>query len=161
MSDRFDLVLRQVKLADGRVVDVGVGGGRFADIAPRLPISDNDIDGTGKLLLPGLHDHHIHLLATAARMQSVDLAGLIDPDSIISALRSRAAEIAPGEWVRAVGYDERAAGIPDRHLLDMWLPQLPMLLGTLILVVAMAERLVLICQGKRFEAVEVGTAMSE
>lgn len=126
MSDRFDLVLRQVKLADGRVVDVGVVGGRFADIARRLPITDNDVDGTGKLLLPGLHDHHIHLLATAARMQSVDLVGLIDPDSIIAALRSRAAEIEPGEWVRAVGYDERAAGIPDRHLLDMWLPDHPL-----------------------------------
>ncbi len=45
--------------------------------------------------------------------------------------------------------------------IPMWLPQLPMLLGTLILVVAMAERLVLVCQGKRFEAVEAGTAMSE
>lgn len=126
VSDRFDLVLRQVKLTDRRVVDVGVVGGRFADIAPRLPISDNDIDGTGKLLIPGLHDHHIHLLATAARMQSVDLAGLIDPDSIIAALRSGAAEIEPGEWVRAAGYDERAAGIPDRHLLDMWLPEHPL-----------------------------------
>lgn len=126
MSDRFDLVLRQVKLADGRVVDVGVVDGRFADIAPRLPLSDNDIDGTDNLLLPGLHDHHIHLLATAARMQSVDLSGMIDPNSVISALRSKAAGIAPGEWVRATGYDERAAGIPDRHLLDTWMPDRPL-----------------------------------
>lgn len=126
MSDGFDLVLRQVRLANGRVVDVGICDGRFADIAPSLPRADNDIDGCGKLLLPGLHDHHIHLLATAARMQSVDLSGLIDPGSIIAALRSAAASIEPGEWVRAVGYDERAAGIPDRSLLDLWMPDHPL-----------------------------------
>jgi len=45
--------------------------------------------------------------------------------------------------------------------IPMWLPQLPMLLGTLILVVAMAERLVLTCLGRRFESAEADTAMSE
>lgn len=121
----FDLVLRRVQI-DRSVVDVGVKAGVFAAIAPELPQMDNDIDGSGKLLLPGLHDHHIHLLATAARMQSVDLSGLTDPDVIITALRAQATEIDPGEWVRAIGYDERAAGIPDRHLLDVWLPDYPL-----------------------------------
>lgn len=125
MSNAFDLVLRQVQL-DGSVVDVGMKAGVFAAIAPNLPQTDNDIDGSGKLLIPGLHDHHIHLLATAARMQSVDLSGLTDPDAIIAALRTRAAETEPGGWVRAIGYDECAAGIPDRHLLDIWLPDCPL-----------------------------------
>jgi hypothetical protein len=43
----------------------------------------------------------------------------------------------------------------------MWLPQLPMLLGTLILVIAMAERLVLVCLGRRFEVAGVSAALSE
>jgi predicted amidohydrolase YtcJ len=126
VSNGFDLVLRQVRLVDGRVVDVGVADGRFTDIAPSLPRADNDIDGCGKLLLPGLHDHHIHLLATAARMQSVDLSGMVDSNAIIGALRAKAAEIEPDEWVRAVGYDERAAGIPDRSLLDAWMQDRPL-----------------------------------
>ncbi|KFX70310.1 TRAP dicarboxylate transporter subunit DctQ [Pseudomonas taeanensis MS-3] len=45
--------------------------------------------------------------------------------------------------------------------IPMWLPQLPMLLGTLILVIAMAERLVLVCLGRRFEVADVSAAMSE
>ena len=85
MTGSFDIVLRHVRLPSGRVADVGITNGRFADIAPNLPPSDNDIDGNGKLLFPGLHDHHIHLLATAARMQSVDLAGLCDLEKIIQA----------------------------------------------------------------------------
>lgn len=35
--------------------------------------------------------------------------------------------------------------------IPMWVPQIPMVLGTVILVIAMAERLVLVCRGQRFE----------
>lgn len=126
MSEAFDIVFRQARLADGDVADVGIAEGCIAAIAPKLAKSDNDIDCTGKLLLPGLHDHHIHLMATAARLQSVDLSGLTDAGSIITALQAKAADIEPGSWVRAIGYDERAAGIPDRHLLDTWLPDRPL-----------------------------------
>ncbi|QMV61595.1 TRAP transporter small permease [Pseudomonas berkeleyensis] len=35
--------------------------------------------------------------------------------------------------------------------IPMWIPQIPMVLGTVILVIAMAERLVLVCRGQRFE----------
>lgn len=45
--------------------------------------------------------------------------------------------------------------------IPMWLPQLPMLLGTLILAIAMAERLVLVCLGRRFEVADAGGVMSE
>ncbi len=125
MRKTFDLVLRQVHL-DGRLVDVGVADGLFADIAPKLPGSDNDVDGAGMLLIPGLHDHHIHLLAAAARLQSVDVSGLTNVDMIIAALRAKAAADKPGAWIRAIGYDERACGIPDRYVLDTWLPDSPL-----------------------------------
>lgn len=157
MSNAFDLVLRQVQL-NGRVGDVGITGGVFAAIGPNLPQTDNDLDGSGKLLLPGLHDHHIHLLATAARMQSVDLSGLTDPNAIIAALRTRVAETLPGGWVRAIGYDERAAGIPDRHLLDVWLPDYPLRLQdrTGALWVLNSAGLELIDEEPWPEAVETG-----
>lgn len=45
--------------------------------------------------------------------------------------------------------------------IPMWIPQLPMLLGTSVLVVAMTERLVVVCRGQRFESQDAGTAMSE
>lgn len=44
--------------------------------------------------------------------------------------------------------------------IPMWLPQLPMVLGTVILVIAMTERLVLVCRGRRFEEQAIGV-MSE
>lgn len=35
--------------------------------------------------------------------------------------------------------------------IPMWIPQIPMVLGTVILVIAMVERLVLVCRRQRFE----------
>jgi len=139
------------------VADVGIRNGRFADIAPILSPSDNDINGNGKLLITGLHDHHIHLLATAASMQSVDLSGICELENIIRALQAMAAKVGPGTWVRAVGYDERAAGIPDRYALDAWLPNCPLRLQdrTGALWVFNSAALALIDDGPWPDAVEM------
>lgn len=126
MNPRYDCVLRQVRLDDGTLADVGIAAGRIAAVSRRLGRSDNDWPGDGRLLLPGLADHHIHLLATAARLDSVDLAGLTEAADVVATLRAKAATLAPGAWLRAVDYDERAAGIPDRVLLDRWIADRPL-----------------------------------
>lgn len=78
--------------------------------------ADVVIDAAGGALLPGLHDHHVHLMALAAWRASVDVgtAGL-------DALRR-----APGAgWLRAVGYHETVHGPLDRVRLDALVPHRP------------------------------------
>jgi predicted amidohydrolase YtcJ len=58
--------------------------------------TDDELDAHGGCVIPGLHDHHIHLRALAAARSSVDVGPGVD---LATALRA-----APGEWVRAVGY---------------------------------------------------------
>ncbi|MBU6207793.1 MAG: amidohydrolase family protein, partial [Alphaproteobacteria bacterium] len=70
--------------------------------------------------------HHIHILAASARRVSVDLSGLADEKALITKLRSFATARAPGTAIRAIGYDERAAGLPDATTLDTWLPDYPL-----------------------------------
>ena len=73
------------------------------------------IDAKGGLLLPGLHDHHIHVSAMAAARASVRCG----PPDVADADGLAAALAAPGEgWLRGVGYHESVAGLPDRHWLD-------------------------------------------
>lgn len=119
------LVLRNVNPWGSGVTDVALADGKIAAVGRQLPCGDAEIDGQGDLLLPGLHDHHLHLLALAARRQSVDLRGLACEDQVRTALRAAP----PGPWVRAVDYDERAAGIPDAALLDRWVPDRPLRLA--------------------------------
>ena len=66
-----DLVLRDV-VVEGRLVDVRTGGGVVTEIERRLATrpGDDEIDGGRGALIPGLHDHHVHLLALAAAERS-------------------------------------------------------------------------------------------
>ena len=58
----MDLVIRQARLGDGTLVDVGIAAGRIAAVAPALvPGLAPSLDGEGCLLVPGLVETHIHL----------------------------------------------------------------------------------------------------
>jgi len=124
LRSRFDLLIRNARDANGGALSVGINDGHIAAIAPDLSGDGPDYDAQGMKVGAGLHDHHIHLLATAAKMESVDLAECRTPDEAIARLRKASGE--PGRWVRAIGYDERVAGLPDRDILDGWLPDHPL-----------------------------------
>ncbi|WP_179101942.1 amidohydrolase family protein [Sphingopyxis sp. KK2] len=124
MSEKFDLIIRNACGADGAPLAVGVRDGRIAAMGMTVAGHSAEYDARGLTLGGGLHDHHLHLLATAARMESVDLNDCRSVDAVVTRLRAGAG--APGTWVRAIGYDERVAGLPDRALLDGWLPDRPL-----------------------------------
>ena len=105
-----------VRLAAGRITEIGAGLSR----APREAVLEAD----GGALLPGLHDHHLHLFALAAAEASVrcgppEVRGV---EELAEALRAWSGA---GEWVRGVGYHESVAGTLTRSELDALLPERP------------------------------------
>ena len=82
------------------------------------------VGGAGGALLPGLHDHHIHLLALAKAAESVDCSptGVRDSSGLEQALGEASAR---SGWVRGVGYHESVAGPLDRHVLDRMRSDVP------------------------------------
>ena len=116
-----DLVLREV-VVDGMLVDVRASGGLIAEIGRRLDArpGDDEVDGRRGALIPGLHDHHIHLLALAAAERSP----LVGPPYVADVERFQATLVrahlglGDGEWIRAIGYHESVAGPIDRWRLD-------------------------------------------
>ena len=85
-----------------------------ADIQPLD--AEQVIDARGGALLPGLHDHHMHFLATAAQASSVDCGGpLVDnQESLGRLLRQQAGS----DCLRGVNYHESTAGELLRWTLD-------------------------------------------
>jgi predicted amidohydrolase YtcJ len=79
----------------------------------------------GAAVLPGLHDHHVHLRAAAAARGSVRLDRVADPAGFDRALRVAAAALPGGGWLRATGWYEGVAGEVDRHRLDRLVPGRP------------------------------------
>lgn len=122
----YDLTLRNVATPAGEICDVAITNGRIASIGSKLGAKGPELDAAGSLLLPGLIDHHIHLLATAAKLVSTDLTGLVREDEVIRRLREAAQAPAAGSMLRATGFDERAFNLPNRRDLDRWLPNRPL-----------------------------------
>lgn len=118
----MSLLLQDVDVG-GTTVDVLVEGDVIAEVAGAIEPSRADalVAGAGGALIPGLHDHHLHLLAMAAAIESVDCSTAGDADELRAALCGM-----DGDWVRAVGYHESIAGELDRHRLDEWMPDRPL-----------------------------------
>ncbi len=124
MTTPLGLVIRNARTFEGSSIEVGIRDGGIAAMGRGLPAGEAEHDARCQIVAPGLHDHHLHLLATAARLESIDLAESRSAEAIAAKLRGAAR--ASGTWVRAIGYDERVAGLPDRRLLDEWLPDRPL-----------------------------------
>ncbi|HEY4019049.1 MAG TPA: amidohydrolase family protein, partial [Pseudonocardiaceae bacterium] len=116
------ILIRRAEVRHRRV-DVRIAGTHITDIGLLRPRrGELELDAASGALLPGLHDHHLHLLSLARASTSLrcgppevtDLPGL-----------ARVLRAAPGHWVRGIGYHESVAGIPDRHLLDRLVPERP------------------------------------
>jgi predicted amidohydrolase YtcJ len=113
----------------GHRVDVRVRGGVITALATALPsiAGEQVIDADGAALLPGLHDHHIHLqaLATAATSIKCDPRSVMDGRQLAEQLQAAATTGAATEWLRGIGYHESVAGDIDRDWLDRHVPHRP------------------------------------
>jgi predicted amidohydrolase YtcJ len=110
---------------DGRRFDVRLAAGRITMIVEQLLPERDEIvlDAAGGALLPGLHDHHIHLNASAAALASVRCGPPAVPDTRALA---EALHRAPGEgWLRGIGYHDGITGGIDRAWLDHYGPDRP------------------------------------
>ena len=118
------LLIRNVAVRRQSGLDVRVGPDTILAVESRLRPEPGEhvIDGHGGALVPGLHDHHVHLRATVAARESVDVTAVKTPaefDRVVAAAATAAAAPGPAPgWVRVVGWHEPAAGLLGRARLD-------------------------------------------
>ena len=120
------MLIQRATLLDGSTVDIRADD-RILEVAEGLtPAAGEDVlDAAHGTVIPGLHDHHVHLHSAAAALTSVRV-GPREVDGH-EALRRVLAAAAVGEdgWIRAVGYHDAVAGPLDRHALDEVSPAVP------------------------------------
>ncbi len=108
-----ELIVRNARLLDGRLVDVAVEGERFTRIGPSLDLdAASEIDAEGRLLTAPLVDCHLHLDAslTAGRprfnqsgtlIEGIEVWGELKPSLTEQDVFDRASEIV--RWSAAQG----------------------------------------------------------
>ena len=114
---------------DGERTSVLVQNGVIAAMGPRLgaPAGSPIIDAGGGAVIPGLHDHHVHVMALVAARSSVPCGppDVHSEDALRAGLLRADAGLAAGEWLRGVGFHESVHPSLDRRWLDDVLPHRP------------------------------------
>lgn len=120
------MLIRRASLLTGEMVDIRVSE-RITAVAPSLDHEADErvLDAKGGLVIPGLHDHHVHVRAAAAALSSVRV-GPPDVHTSADLLAVLSAAQPDGGWIRAVGYHDSVAGPLTRDLLDDLIPAVPL-----------------------------------
>lgn len=120
------MLIQRATLLEGIGADIRVED-RIIAVEPRLtPLPGEQVyDANGGTVIPGLHDHHVHLRAAAAALTSVRV-GPAEVHTRADLARALAvADVGTDGWLRAVGYHEAVAGPLDRQVLDEVSPAVP------------------------------------
>jgi predicted amidohydrolase YtcJ len=120
------MLIRNATLLDGTVTDIRVDA-LIEEIGDGLATRKGEgvLYAGGGTVLPGLHDHHVHLRSAASALDSffVGPPGVTTKAQLTQLLSN--ATPGPDGWIRAVGYHESVAGELDRATLDAVLPDVP------------------------------------
>jgi predicted amidohydrolase YtcJ len=120
------MLIRRATLLDGTVTNIRVGA-QIDEVGDDLAVQPGEglLDAGGGTVLPGLHDHHVHVRSAASALYSFSVGppGVSTKDQLAQILSN--APPGPDGWIRAVGYHESVAGDLDRIALDAVVPHLP------------------------------------
>ena len=126
------MLIRNAEVDSGTTTHLRITDATVTDIDPQLQAlaGEEVLEADGALLLPGLQDHHLHLLALASALDSV----VCGPPQVRTAeelaqslLQHAAANAGDSEgWIRGIAYHESVAGNIDRDWLDRLLPARPL-----------------------------------
>ena len=114
LDSKFKPYPTDIRLSDGKVSELGL-------LAPLR--NEKVIDGKQGLIIPGLNDHHAHIVPYAASLNSIKCGPpeVKSPEELILALKN-----APGsEWLRGIGFHESISSEIDGAWLDKYGPNRP------------------------------------
>lgn len=114
-----------VAVRGGRIVYVG----RDAGVAEWTGPKTRSIDLNGKMLIPGFHDSHVHLMGGGIELGECNINDLTSAEQILPAVRQFAERHPEKKWIRGGGWPLTfEGGNPHKSLLDKIVSDRPVIL---------------------------------
>lgn len=114
-----------VAVRGGRIVYVGTDSAVMDWIGPQTRV----VELQGKMLLPGFHDSHVHLVGGGLEMAECDINGMTEMAEILAEVSAYARKHPDGSWIRGGGWPlTLEGGNPRKETLDKIMPDRPVLL---------------------------------
>lgn len=116
-----------VAVIGDRIVGVGTAGEMDAWRGEKTKL----IDATGRLLLPGFNDAHVHFIAGGLQLDSVDLRDATSEKEFADLIAERAKRF-PKEWITGGDWDEQKfkdRKLPTKELIDAATVDTPVLVN--------------------------------
>ena len=132
-----DLILHsgQVRTGDGWAEALAIADGVILRLGTDSEVLQLKRDGCrtvdlrGRVVLPGLHDLHVHPIYAGVRQARCRVPQGSNLEETLRIVSAAAAEAKPGEWVLGGQWDASAlGGVPHRSMLDSVAPDVPVLL---------------------------------
>ncbi|GMV05515.1 MAG: putative amidohydrolase [Gemmatimonadota bacterium] len=117
-----------VAVRDGRIVYVGSDAGADALVGEGTEVVELD----GRLVLPGLHDTHLHPVSGGIELGECDLNAAASREAVLSTVAQCALRDPDAAWVVGGGFQLPLfpGGAPTRELLDSLVPDRPAYLSS-------------------------------
>jgi len=108
--------VQSVAVSNGRIIYAGPDAGAAGLVGPSTKI----IDLGGRMVLPGFHDSHVHLMEGGVGMSLCNLKDVATPQEVLAEIRKYAAAHPSQPWVTGAGWDLPVfpGGIPRKEQLD-------------------------------------------
>lgn len=120
-------------IRDGKIISLGTEGELRAS-NPGAILTDL----TGKTIIPGIVDSHVHVRELGMDALKIDLVGVKSVDDIVDRLREHRPDIPAGEWIIGQGWDEGVfadmngpGGYPTTEAISAAFPDNPVALESL------------------------------
>ncbi len=115
-----------IAIDEGRIVYVGTNEGVVSWIGQET----NVLSLNGKMILPGFHDAHVHLVSGGIELSECNLLGFETQEAILDAVGDYAAAHSEEEWIRGGGWELPIfpGANPHKSLLDAVVKDRPVFL---------------------------------
>jgi predicted amidohydrolase YtcJ len=122
--DKTHPAAQAVAVLGDRIVAVGSND----DVEAWRGTNTRVIDASGKVLLPGFNDAHVHFVDGGMALDSVQLNNVTSAQEFARRIAERAKTTPKGEWVQGGDWDEtkwNPAEMPTKELIDPATPDTP------------------------------------